>query len=111
MKCECKDIVTINGDTLEVYFVIEEVEPDVIDKIYFSSESLGIYSELPYADYMAGYCLRLTEEVTSDFRPGFYYYDLTAELEGGSRLTLIHNGFLTILKKRNCVPSEEEQNG
>ena len=101
--CSCPSIVTIQGDTIEVYFRLDDLDGDVIDKIYFANNSLGIYSELPYSSYMDAYCLHFANPDSEIFTPGCYYYDLTAELIGGSRLTLIHKGDFTILKKRNCI--------
>ncbi len=110
MNC-CKEtdnaIRVIKGDVLEVYFVIDDVEIEYIERVIFSSITAKILCDLPYSEEQGAFCLRFTSKMSNLLSPGFYTYDLTLELKGGTTLTLMHGEEFTVFKKKNSLSVED----
>lgn len=107
----CKEtdnaIRVIKGDVLEVYFVVDDVEVEYIERVIFSSITAKILCDLPYSDEQEAFCLRFTSKMSNLLPPGFYTYDLTLELKGGTTLTLMHGEEFTVFKKKNSLSVED----
>lgn len=115
MNC-CKEtdnaIRVIKGDVLEVYFVVDDVEVEYIERVIFSSISAKILCDLPYSEEQEAFCLRFTSKMSNLLPAGFYTYDLTLELKGGTTLTLMHGEEFTVFKKNSLFVEDyldEEQ--
>ena len=110
MNC-CKEtdnaIRVIKGDVLEVYFVVDDVEVEYIERVIFSSISAKILCDLPYSEEQEAFCLRFTSKMSNLLPAGFYTYDLTLELKGGTTLTLMHGEEFTVFKKKNSLFVED----
>lgn len=110
MNC-CKEtdnaIRVIKGDVLEVYFVVDDVEVEYIERVIFSSITAKILCDLPYSEEQGAFCLRFTSKMSNLLPPGFYTYDLTLELKGGTTLTLMHGEEFTVFKKKNSLSVED----
>lgn len=110
MNC-CKEtdnaIRVIKGDVLEVYFVVDDVEVEYIERVIFSSISPKILCDLPYSEEQEAFCLRFTSKMSNLLPAGFYTYDLTLELKGGTTLTLMHGEEFTVFKKKNSLFVED----
>lgn len=110
MNC-CKEtdnaIRVIKGDVLEVYFVVDDVEVEYIERVVFSSITAKILCDLPYSEEQEAFCLRFTSKMSNLLPPGFYTYDLTLELKGGTMLTLMHGEEFTVFKKKNSLSVED----
>lgn len=110
MNC-CKEtdnaIRVIKGDVLEVYFVVDDVEVEYIERVIFSSITAKILCDLPYSEEQGAFCLRFTSKMSNLLPPGFYTYDLTLELKGGTTLTLMHGEEFTVFKKKNSLFVED----
>lgn len=119
MNC-CKEtdnaIRVIKGDVLEVYFVVDDVEVEYIERVIFSSITAKILCDLPYSEEQEAFCLRFTSKMSNLLPAGFYTYDLTLELKGGTTITLMHGEEFTVFKKKNSLSvedylDEDEANG
>lgn len=112
MNC-CKEtdnaIRVIKGDVLEVYFVIDDVEVEYIERVIFSSITAKILCDLPYSEEQEAFCLRFPSKMSSLLPAGFYTYDLTLELKGGTTLTLMHGEEFTVFKKKNSLDVADYQ--
>lgn len=97
------------GDVLEVWFKLNSIDRLAVNELCFTCKKLGICVHLPYASYQEAYCLRLDSDCTIKFPAAVCYYDLTAELIDGNRLTLIYDGILTIRKKTNKLCEEDKE--
>lgn len=100
------NITAIIGDLLERYFILNSVDTAAIKEVCFSCRGQGICVHLPYSKLQGGYCLRLGSETTRLLRPKTSYYDLTAELIDGNKITLIYQGTFTVQRKNNKVCEE-----
>ena len=103
--CEARDIMVVQGDILEVYFQFTGIETAAVEKVYFVSKKSGIEVECSYVEE-AGYCLRLTSEMTEGLAPRICSYDLIVKLSGGNTLTAIRQSLFAVLKKRNPLKEE-----
>lgn len=110
MNC-CKEtdnaIRVIRGDVLEVYFVVDDIEPEYIERVIFSSITAKVLCDLPYSEEQEAFCLRFTSKMSNLLPAGFYTYDLTLELKGGTKLTLMHGEEFTVFKKKNSLSIED----
>lgn len=110
MNC-CKEtdnaIRVIKGDVLEVYFVVDDVEAEYIERVVFSSITAKILCDLPYSEEQEAFCLRFTSKMSNLLPPGFYTYDLTLEMKGGTKVTLMHGEEFTVFKKKNSLAIED----
>lgn len=110
MNC-CKEtdneIRVIQGDVLEVYFVVDDVEVELIERVIFSSITAKVLCDLPYSEEQEAFCLRFTSKMSNLLTPGFYTYDLTLEMKGGTKITLMHNEEFTVFKKKNSLFIED----
>lgn len=110
MNC-CKEtdnaIRVIKGDVLEVYFVVDDIETEYIERVIFSSITAKILCDLPYSEAQEAFCLRFTSKMSNLLPAGFYTYDLTLELKGGTTLTLMHGEEFTVFKKKNSLFVED----
>lgn len=104
--CKRKDLMVIRGDILEVYFELNGIDPDIVEKVMFQSDSALVYSELPYAELQKGYCLRLESDFTYNLKPSIGTYDLIVEFIDGNKITVAHECGFAILKKRNALYEE-----
>lgn len=100
------EIRFIKGDVLEVYFVVDDIELEYISRVVFSCVAGKILCDLPYSEEQEAFCLRFNSQMSDAIQPGFYTYDLTLELAGGSRITLLHNEDFVVLKKKNTLNEE-----
>lgn len=108
------EIKFIKGDVLEIYFVVDDIEIEYIERVVFSCIGAKILCDLPYSEEQGAYCLRFNSQISDVIPAGFYTYDLTMELKGGSKITLLHNEDFIVLKKKNTLHEEEyldEPNG
>lgn len=105
--CGENNIIVICGDILEVYFEVEGLDVEAVQRVLFKSDTAQICAELPYSNLEKAYCLRLSSETTKDFKPSFGSYDLTVELINGNIITVAHNCGFAILKKRNSQSEEK----
>lgn len=94
------------GDVLEVLFKLNCIDRAAINEVCFTCKKLGICVHLPYSSFREGYSLRLDSDFTENFPDMVAYFDLTAELIDGNRLTLIYNGVLTVRRKNNKLCEE-----
>ena len=101
------EIKFIKGDVLEVYFIVDDMEAEYIERVVFSCIAAKILFDLPYSEEHEAYCLRFNSMISDAIPTGFYTYDLTMELKGGSRITLLHNEDFIVLKKKNTLHEEE----
>lgn len=95
------DISFYAGDVLEVWFRLNEVDTEAVSEICLSCADLGICVHLPYSTQKGEWCLRLESDFTARLPAKVCYYDLTANLIDGNRVTLIYNGLLTVRRKNN----------
>lgn len=101
------EIKFIKGDVLEIYFVVGDIEVEYIERVVFSCIGAKILCDLPYSEEQGAYCLRFNSQISDVIPAGFYTYDVTMELKGGSKITLLHNEDFIVLKKRNTLNEEE----
>lgn len=95
------------GDVFEVWFKLNNVDRAAVSEVCFTCRGMGICVHLPYSSLRDGYCLRLTSDFTQELPTGVFYFDLTAELIDGNRVTLIYDGVLTVYKKINKLCEED----
>lgn len=101
------EIKFIKGDVLEIYFVVGDIEVEYIERVVFSCIGAKILCDLPYSEEQGAYCLRFNSQISDVIPAGFYTYDVTMELKGGSKITLLHNEDFIVLKKHNTLHEEE----
>lgn len=94
----------IQGDVFELCIDIDGIDHNLIEKITFSSKSLGLNEPLQYYD--GRFTIRIEGERTKVFPIGFSGYDLTLTLLGGESLTIKHGEKIEVLKKINLVQNE-----
>lgn len=102
-------ITVIQGDILEVYFALENIPSDNIDKVFFTCKCKGIDAECEYSEEEDGYCLRLESEETRDLPAGVSTYDLTIRFTDGNDFTAVYNGAFSVLEKRNPVSEVQDE--
>lgn len=119
-KCSCtphntpfeeQGIIFTQGDCLEVYFEVIDVEPECIQNLYFSCNGMDLVIDLPYAQSDKAYCLRVETSETLLWKPAITTYDITMQTTDDNSITLIHAAPFVILKKRNPIYSFEQCDG
>lgn len=103
MKCENNNISVIQGDILEIYFVLEGISSEEISKVFFSCAEQSIVEECEYSSSEEGYGLRLDSDVTSGLKPCQSRYDLTVRFADGNDFTAVYEGVFAVLEKRNAI--------
>lgn len=109
MICDNKytTINLIQGDTLEVNFIIEDLEFADEARVFFVCNALGIKEELPPynlqneddgddSDWVDETIRILRIDDTTEMRIGEFEYDLMAEEDGIDRVTYIYHGTVKI---------------
>ena len=96
-------IMVVQGDILEVYFALENISVDTIDKVFFTCEKKGLQIECVYDAQAGEFALSLSSADTSDLLIGADGYDLTALLKDGNYFTLVYDGAFSVLEKKNKV--------
>lgn len=107
--CKKRDVIVIQGDVLEMYFELTGIDPEIVKEVYFSSKVAELNFPLPYSEIEKAYCLRLPSSCTEHLFPTISGYDLTVEFIDGNRMTVLHNCLFAVLKKRNTINSDEEE--
>lgn len=105
LHCEWKDIMFVQGDSVEVWFFIEGVDVEQIDHLVLRSKKANLVAHCPYSSIGGGFCFRLTPEQTSILPATIASYDLVANYKDGSVLTLGRECGFAVLKQRN-IPME-----
>ena len=103
MKCENNNLSVIQGDILEVYFVLENISSEEISKVVFSCAEQDLEAECDYSASQEGYGLRLESDVTKDLKPCQSRYDLTVRFADGNDLTVVYEGVFAVLEKRDAI--------
>lgn len=101
--CECKDVLVIRGDVLEITFNFTNIPQEAVSRVLFRTCCGRLEVECVYSEDSQGYVLRLESEVTDGLTPVISSYDLVVELADGNFLTVIHEGLFAVLKKKNWV--------
>ena len=107
LHCDCKDIIFVQGDTVEVWFFVEGVDPSQIDKIILRSGKANLVAYCPHSSVGGGFCFRLTSAQTACLSPTIASYDLVAVFKDGTIFTLGRECGFAVLKQRN-IPKEED---
>ena len=89
----------VQGDIFEVSFELCGIDRVAIEKVVFSSKSLGISEAAVFAEDK--HIVRLESDRTANIPPGFSFYDLTIVFIDGQRLTAKRNEIVEVLKKEN----------
>lgn len=99
---EC-NISVIQGDVLELYFIIENIDKEQIEQVFFTCNEKGIQVELEYSEDEQGYALRLESADTSELEVGLSSYDLTLKFADEGYFTAVYEGIFDVLPKKNKV--------
>lgn len=97
------NILVVQGDILEVYFELENVPAETIEKVFFTCAEKELQVECPYDEQESGFCLRLPSAETDSLPTGVNGYDLTVRFKDENYFTLIYEGAFSVLEKRNKV--------
>lgn len=99
----CFQIDIIKGDSLQKNVSLVNVEKDSIDKIYVSSEKLGISQALNYNDTTGKYEFYLSPQETSILKEGLADYDITIKFKDDNIKTVVYQSTINVHPKKNKV--------
>lgn len=105
-RCRGEDgtnLSVVQGDILEVYFILEGISSEEISSVFFSCAEQSISEECEYSEEEGGYRLRLESDVTEGLAPIYGSYDLTVRFSDGNDFTALYEGDFAVLKKRNAI--------
>lgn len=98
--CE-KDIEIIKGDTLTLNINVNS-GIEFIEKMFFSSKTLGIQKEAEYFGENV-YQIVISSEETKLFNVSQTTYDITVVKKNDTISTCIYNGYIFIREKENML--------
>lgn len=98
--CE-KDLEIIKGDTLTLNINVNN-GIDLIEKMFFSSKTLGIQKEAEHFGENV-YQIVISSEETKRFNVLQATYDITVVKKNDSISTCIYNGYIFIREKENML--------
>lgn len=104
---ECRgdeEIVIVSGDSLDLTISFDNLEPEIIDKVIFSSNGINCTKALSKIPNDASiFVLNINPIETKEFPIGMFDYDLTVLFKNGNVETISYRSKLKILKKTNAI--------
>ena len=97
------EIRFICGDSYQKNVIIENVDKELIEAVYFSSEKLGLCKELEYISETNKFRFYLPREETATFEKGVYDYDITIKFINNVVKTIPYRSYFVVLPKVNKV--------
>ena len=110
MKNENINISVVQGDILEVYFVLEGISNEDISKVFFSCAEQSLAVECEYSSSQQGYGLRLDSDETDVLEAKQSRYDLTVRFTDGNDFTAVYEGVFAVFPKRNAIRDGGDDN-
>lgn len=99
-------LVLVAGDTLNKTFVINGIEANYIDSIYFVCADLGLNEKLTKNQEVENeWVLIVDSEKTKDFQAKVTDYDLKIIFVDGTLYTATYRNSFTIKENKNAIDS------
>lgn len=99
-------ITLVKGDTLSLNITINDVDIELIDKVYFTCEKQGINKQLNYIENQ--FNLTIGPETTILFNDMICDYDITIVFSNGETMTTIYRSSFIVLPKTNSLDIYDE---
>lgn len=99
-------ITLVKGDTLSLNITINDIDIELIDKVYFTCEKQGINKQLNYIDNQ--FNLSISPETTILFYDMICDYDITIIFKNGETMTTIYRSSFIVLPKTNSLDIYDE---
>lgn len=87
----------VKGDVLEFGISFGNVDPELIEKVVFACKELGIEETADREE--DEFRIRISGEVTKNFKSGFLKYDIIATLIDSQEVTIVHRQKIEVLER------------
>lgn len=99
-------ITLVKGDTLSLNITINDVDIELIDKVYFTCVQQNIRKELILQDNQ--FMLNIDPSQTALFKEVISDYDITIVFKNGETMTTIYRSSFIVLPKTNSLDIYDE---